>query len=254
MKRSCQSRVRCPPFQFPSFHRSFSSHRNVICTSGREFVRFRLFFPSWSPFVKKLLIRNHFPQNYHLETAIVKSRPCSNGSDISNASSFEGISINRKRHLVSSINKYTWQRRFVLPSSSPWKITRSQQPEDIASWKRISVGSYPLNAAKAFCRDFINRRDFSRFFPRLLLFSSDTRKIYVYIYMHIYFNGVAAEPFPEYKGECINKDAGSLHPSPVCFSPSVTSVGRSIRGIINDGRDERCGKVIRRLLHQSRRR
>ena len=141
-----------------------------------------------------------------------------------------------------------------LPSSSPWKITRSQQPEDIASWKRISVGSYPLNAAKAFCRDFINRRDFSRFFPRLLLFSSDTRKIYVYIYMHIYFNGVAAEPFPEYKGECINKDAGSLHPSPVCFSPSVTSVGRSIRGIINDGRDERCGKVIRRLLHQSRRR
>lgn len=73
----------------------------------------------------------------------------------------------------------------------------------------------------------------------------------VCIYVYVYFKrGIAVEPFPEYKGECINKDAGSLHPSPVCFSPwpSVTSVGRSIRGIINDGRDERCGKVISKII------
>lgn len=73
----------------------------------------------------------------------------------------------------------------------------------------------------------------------------------LYIRIRIFQRGIAVEPFPEYKGECINKDAGSLHPSPVCFSPwpSVTSsVGRSIRGIINDGRDERCGKVISKII------
>lgn len=85
-------------------------------------------------------------------------------------------------------------------------------------------------------------------------FSRATKYMYMcclYIRIRIFQRGIAVEPFPEYKGECINKDAGSLHPSPVCFSPwpSVTSsVGRSIRGIINDGRDERCGKVISKII------